>query len=326
MPHEFTSNGSVLVFTKYTISAMSRTLHIRWLLFFFVAVLSTSCNRPPAADAPRREGPLVVIAVNEPLRFFAERIGGKAVVASCPCPSDSDPALWTPDSQALEAFQSADLILLNGADYARWTTVTSLPDSKLVNTSRGFQSDWLTMEEAIRHRHGPEGEHSHESTIGEVWLDPQLAIKQAERIERMLSSLEPSGSVQFARNLLQLKEELLKLRADLRAAVSARPTMLFAADPAFEYIARTVGQSLYRVTWNNLQQPSPVELDDLKKAVKDHPNGLFLLSSPPTRELKQAFDDASIDFVVFDTAATTREKSYLERMSENVQRLEQLLE
>ncbi|MEO2011070.1 MAG: metal ABC transporter substrate-binding protein [Pirellulaceae bacterium] len=304
---------------------MPASLHITRLALLSVALFLTSCKKTPDNEMPRGEGPLVVVAVNEPLRYFAERIGGEAVMASCPCPIDSDPALWTPDSQALETFHSADIILLNGADYARWTTVTSLPDSKLVNTSRGFQTDWLTMKETIRHRHGPEGEHSHEATIGEVWLDPELAIKQAERIERRLSALKPNQSVHFEQNLARLKDELREVRASLLAAITKRPSKLFAAEPAFEYVARTVDQTVHHLAWNNLQQPSPTELDDLKKAVSNQTNAVFLLSTPPSQALQQVFDDASIEYAVFDIAATTGEKSYLERMSANVRRLEQSL-
>jgi ABC-type Zn uptake system ZnuABC Zn-binding protein ZnuA len=79
------------------------------------------------------------------------------------------------------------------------------------------------------------------------------------------------------------------------------------------------------LAWNNLQQPSPTELDDLKKAVSNQTNAVFLLSTPPSQALQQVLDDASIEYAVFDIAATTGEKSYLERMSENVRRLEQSL-
>jgi hypothetical protein len=38
-----------------------------------------------------------------------------------------------PDTETIAAYQAADLILINGADYAKWTTKVSLPRSRLVD-------------------------------------------------------------------------------------------------------------------------------------------------------------------------------------------------
>jgi len=65
---------------------------------------------------------LSVYAVNYPLAYFAERIGGSSVNVVLPVPADIDPAFWEPDASVIAEFQQADLILLNGAGYANWST------------------------------------------------------------------------------------------------------------------------------------------------------------------------------------------------------------
>ena len=72
------------------------------------------------------DGTLSVYTVNYPLKYFAERIGGPYLKATLPTPPGQDPVYWTPSIADISAYQQADLILLNGAGYAKWTTKASL--------------------------------------------------------------------------------------------------------------------------------------------------------------------------------------------------------
>ena len=76
---------------------------------------------------------LTVYVVNYPLKYFAERIGAHHVKVEFPVPPDIDPAYWNPDLADITAYQKADLILLNGAGYAKWADKVSLPRSKMIN-------------------------------------------------------------------------------------------------------------------------------------------------------------------------------------------------
>jgi zinc transport system substrate-binding protein len=102
-----------------------------------------------------REGPLSVFVVNHPLRFMAESIGGEHVRVSFPAPADIDPATWIPDGDTLTAYQSADLILLNGAGYARWVGLASLPRARVVDTSAAFGDRLIALEPTPTARPAP---------------------------------------------------------------------------------------------------------------------------------------------------------------------------
>ena len=47
--------------------------------------------------------------------------------AAFPATADVGPAFWAPEVETIAAFQAADLILLNGATYAKWLKTASLP-------------------------------------------------------------------------------------------------------------------------------------------------------------------------------------------------------
>ena len=138
---------------------------MRWISL--IAALSVACgSSEPVPDVAPDSSPSVlsVYTVNYPLQYFAERIGGEHVDASFPAPPDGDPAYWNPDPDAVAAYQQADVILLNGASYAKWVATVTLPTSKLVDTSEGFRERYIIIEGAVVHSHGPEGEHSHGET------------------------------------------------------------------------------------------------------------------------------------------------------------------
>jgi zinc transport system substrate-binding protein len=93
----------------------NKSLVLSYLLclvtIFFVLSLNSWGGNPSAET-------LTAYVVNYPLKYFAERIAGDHAKVVFPAPSEGDPAYWMPDAETVAAYQKADLILLNGANYA----------------------------------------------------------------------------------------------------------------------------------------------------------------------------------------------------------------
>jgi zinc transport system substrate-binding protein len=134
-------------------------------VFFYILclVVSLAHMAPPSWADSNSTGKLSVYVVNYPLQYFAERIGGEHVNVVFPAPADVDPAYWMPDTKTISDYQQADLILLNGAGYARWVNRVTLPRFRMVNTSAGFKDRYIEAAEILTHSHGSEGKHAHES-------------------------------------------------------------------------------------------------------------------------------------------------------------------
>ena len=125
---------------------------------FGTAFLAMACSGSKPADEltgaqtpSPNDAKLLVYAVNYPLQYLAERIGGDLVRVEFPASADGDPAFWSPDPTTVGAYQKADLILLNGAGYAKWTDRVSLPPTALVNTSESFEDEYIYVENAVTH-------------------------------------------------------------------------------------------------------------------------------------------------------------------------------
>ena len=151
----------------------------------------TGCDRADEPAHSRDARSPVVTVVNYPLQYFAQRIAADRISVAYPGPADSDPADWRPGSTEIAVFQQSDRIFLNGAGYARWVRHVTLPTSRMVDTSAAFADRIIELEDAARHTHGPQGDHTHGDAASTTWLDPTLAILHAEAIHKSLVSLLP---------------------------------------------------------------------------------------------------------------------------------------
>ncbi len=271
---------------------------------------------------------LAVYVVNYPLKYFAERIGGSLVQVVLPAPAEVDPAFWKPDVATTLAYQEADLILLNGAEYAAWVEVVSLPASKLVNTSAAFVDHFMTMEGAATHSHGPEGEHDHGPTAFTTWLDPRLALQQAEAIYEALVKRRPSHQKELGQQFEALKADLLALDGKLASIVartSSRP--LLVSHPVYQYLTRRYDLNVRAVHWEPDEIPEPARWNDLTRLLDDHRAQWMLWEAEPLASSVARLEELGVQSAVFAPCGNApAEGDYLEVMQQNAARLARVFE
>lgn len=242
-----------------------------------------------------------VVATNYPLYWMAGRIGGEAVELSFPAPEDGDPAFWEPTEADLAAFQSADLILRNGATYEKWADRVSLPESTQVDTARAFAGQFIVIEEASTHSHGASGEHSHAGVAFTTWLDLKQALQQAEAIRSALATLLPGQAAAFEANFTALKADLEALDGELAAAAGRLgQTPLVASHPVYQYLARRYGLNLQSVLWEPETVPDDAAMADLAKILARHPARVMLWEGEPAAESVKKLEAIGVQSVVFD--------------------------
>ena len=273
------------------------------------------------AEDPKQN--LQIYTVNYPLQYFAERIGGDYVNVFFPAPSDVDPAFWTPEREVIRQYQKADLILLNGADYAKWIDRVTLPKSKLVDTSRSFKSDYIPLEDTATHSHGPAGEHAHTGVAFTTWLDPLLAIKQADSIKEALIKLMPEHKDTFISNYESLKNDLEDLNNKIMKIVSINPEKpLLASHPVYQYLAMRYNLNLRSVHWEPDEVPGTDQVKELDIILENHPAEWMIWEDEPTGETKDLLREMGIQSVVFNPSSNTPEEGdYLEVMNRNATNL-----
>ncbi len=297
------------------------------------ALLVTGCGRepeqvadtPPAAtDTPAATERLTVYTVNYPLAYFASRIGGDRVQVEFPAPPDGDPATWAPAGQGIAAYQKADLILLNGAGYAGWTRLVTLPEDRLVNTSASFEDQYVLAEDEETHSHGQDGEHSHEGQIAfTTWLDPQLAIAQAAAIRDALSARQPDAAGEFEAGFASLRADLQTLDRDFASLFSelGDAPVVF-SHPVYQYLQRRYDVNGISVHWEPDETPSDEQMMELADRLVSHPAELMIWEGEPIAESVEALAAWDVDSVALDPCGNRPETGdYLSVMLENVANL-----
>lgn len=257
----------------------------------------------PSVDTSSQEV-LSVYTVNYPLQYLAERIGGELVEVTFLAPSDVDPAYWAPNPDEIASFQQADLILLNGMGYAKWLERATLPTSKLVDTSTGYQDRRIPLTEGAVHTHGPEGEHSHKGYAFTSWLDPRLAKEQAKSIAAAFSGAQPGSQDAFAANLASLNADLDELNSRLEAAaqtIGDQP-LLF-SHPVYQYLEAGYGLNARSVHWEPGEQPATELWQELEAILAEHPARWMIWEGEPQTATSKRLADLGVQSVVYDPCA-----------------------
>jgi zinc transport system substrate-binding protein len=296
-----------------------------------VALLSLSAcsvaRDEPTQQADDRVRPLSVYVVNDPLAYFATRIGGDHVEVAFPAPRDVDPAFWLPSPEVIGRYQAADLILENGAGYARWTQQATLPRASRVDTGAGFRDRWIrdqTGQTGLTHVHGTGAEHSHGSVAFTTWLDPSLATLHARAIAQAFERARPAAADDFRAGLAALEGDLVRLDRRLAAAFapfSGQP-LLF-SHPVYQYLARRYDLAAQSLHWEPGARPSPADWREFEEMLVAFPARMLLWEGEPHPEVESRLRSLGVRSLVFAPGGNRpRSSDWLGLMHSNAERLE----
>ncbi len=273
------------------------------LLVSALIVTLTACG-PDEEETSRATSTArpVVYTTFYPTTYFARRIGGDLIDVVCPVPDDEDPIFWNPDDAVIEAYQKADLIVLNGARFEKWVLATSLPDARVVDTAKAFEKEFLTFQEAVEHSHGPGGKHAHEGVDGHTWLDPNLAKIQAATIaEALKRRLPDEAATTLAANLKALEADLDALNARFASLTDGYDgTAILASHPAYNYPAFRYGWKVRNLDLDPAEPPTDQQVAEVKKIVGETGARFLLWEGDPLPEIARRFAiEAGVTSIVF---------------------------
>lgn len=279
------------------------------VLLALLSGCSESAERKVASDKP------VIYTVNYPLAYFAERIGGDQVEVVFP-EMEGDPAFWEPTPEEISGFQSADLILLNGAGYAKWVPKVSLPQSRMVDTSKAFSDQYIALDGSMTHAHGPGGAHAHGDIAFTTWLDLQLAVQQAAAIYEELSTrwnIPVEGFQSLEKDLLELDREIERVLGQF----GDQP--LLGSHPVYQYLAKRYQLNMQSVHWEPDAEPDDVMWRELNDILEAHDAKIMLWEDEPLPQVKAALTEKGIKSIVFNPCGNRPDEGdFLQVMRKNL--------
>ena len=279
------------------------------LLFGFFLAACGETERVKSGNAETSYGttehPLLV-ASNYPLFYFASQIAGDSEeVPQIVFPEiEGDPAFWAPSAEQIQLMQSADLVLLNGADYESWLDWVTLDRDRLLDTSAGFKDKLIELEDTLTHQHGPAGEHAHPGIAFTTWLDPQLAMEQAEAVAAVLESLAPDQAERLRNNFTALQSRLSDLDRELADTFAALgdQAILF-SHPVYQYLQRRYGLNGVSLHWEPDAEPSVSAWIEFQKILQQHPAAIILWEAEPLSSTAARLSELGVQSIVFRTAS-----------------------
>jgi zinc transport system substrate-binding protein len=299
-----------------------------------ICILLAAC-KPQAGDTPsegippaaNQQGDLIVLASNYPLYFFARQIIGDAGGMEIRLPAmTGDPAEWKPDSTAIAELQNADLVVLNGAGYESWLSWVTLRDDHLLDTTGAISEQLIPVTGDTVHQHGPAGEHSHQGVAFTVWLDPGLAIRQAQIIEQTLSELRPERAKELSSNLAALSGRLNDLDRELQKAFAALDGQaIIFSHPVYQYLQARYSLNGASLHWEPEEAPGTRDWIDLNELLSRHDASLMLWEDTPLDETRERLQQLGVRSVSFRTVSTPPATGdYFSVMKTNLEQLGKL--
>jgi zinc transport system substrate-binding protein len=264
-----------------------------------------------------------------PTTYFAERIADGLVPVTCPLPEDEDPIFWRPPREVLASYQKADLVIVNGAGFEKWLGTASLAPGRVIDSGAPLSPDLLRYEDAVLHRHGPAGEHSHEGIDGHTWIDPINAKVHAAEILKALSTRWPEHSKKFASAAERLTADLDALDARLR---ELKPPLLLASHPAYNYIAKRYGWKIDNLDLDPSTMPSKAQLEEIRSRLASHKAPIILWEGQPSPEIENRLQsEFGLESILFSPCESlgagqrAAGEDYLTIMNANIDRLAEAL-
>jgi zinc transport system substrate-binding protein len=294
-------------------------------MILFVACSKEAPEAGGSAKGKTLNGPPLVYTVNYPLKYFADRIAEDHAKVVFPA-MDGDPAYWEPDPKAISAFQKADLILLNGAAYAKWVDKATLSESRMVNTSRKFKDQYVKLHDAVTHSHGPEGKHEHTGVAFTTWLDFSLAVEQARAILEALVKLMPDRKDLLEKNFDALEQDLLQIDQKILDLVANKTgTPLVMSHPVYQYMEQRYNLNAMSVHWEPDQTPDEAMWRELKTLLADHPAKWMIWEDAPEDGVMEKLKELGVESAVFCPCGNAPEQGdFMSVMQQNLKNLERV--
>lgn len=190
---------------------------------------------PLSARAAAPASPLQVFVSILPAEFLAARIGGDRVQVEALVQPGHNMHTYAPTPLQMARLAKARIYFRIGVPFEDPLIAKlrrTVPDLKIFDLQEGI--DLLQMEEP------DEEHHDHADDLDpHTWLDPNLALKQAQLIHATLVAHDPTGREEYDRNLARLTDDLLELDQTLRTLlqpIAGRTIYVF--HPAYGYFCR----------------------------------------------------------------------------------------
>lgn len=281
-----------------------------------------SSNNLSIEESPK----LQVISSFYPMYEFSEKVGQEKVDVTLLVPPGVEPHDWEPTIKDVQSLQKADLIVINGIGFEGW--VHDLEETNyqgvIVDTSKGIITRHNEIFESSEH----EDEHSHGPNDPHIWLDPVLVKIQVQNIADAFSISDPDNKNYYQQNAESYIAELEILDSKIRQELSGCNDDFVAYHDAFSYFAEQYGLHQHTIISSNdpHAEPTAKTLENVINTTRELDlKIIFTEETADPRTSEVIANEIGGKTLVLSPIEIGNDKSYIERMTENLENLKEAL-
>lgn len=277
------------------------------------------------SNTGKQNNRIQVTASFYPLYFFSSQIGGDKSEVKNITPAGAEPHDYDPTSQDIANIENGNMLILNGGVEAWGNKIKDNLNGtnvKIVIAGQGLLNQQLVEEGKAQ-------------IDPHVWLDPQLAKKEAHTITEGYISIDPSNTTFFQDNEKALDAKLDQLDASYKQSLqNCKQKDIITSHAAFGYLASRYG--LNQVPISGLSpdaEPSTQQLVDTAKFAKDHSVKYIFFESLVSPKLSETIaNEVGAKTLVLDPLEgisndhIKQGKNYFTVMEDNLKNLQKALE
>ncbi len=289
--------------------------------------LLTACNR--SSPAFPNDGKLRVVATFLPIHAHTAAIAGDRAHVHSIIPGEVGAHDYWPTPGDMKSIADAQLLIANGGGMEPWLDhlikTAKNKNLKTIDLSTGIP---LLENPPIIHGDDAHTQCDHGDHNPHFWLDPVLAIHQAEAIRDALIAADPEGRDTYTQNATRYIAQLNQLHQDFQTILAPLPDKkLVTFHDAFPYLAARYGlQSIGYISEFPERDPSPAQLAALIENIRKHQvKVLFAETGYEPALLQRIAAETGTTIATLDTIeiGTLGPDAYLNAMRNNLQTLQQ---
>ncbi|WP_020060974.1 metal ABC transporter substrate-binding protein [Bacillus sp. 123MFChir2] len=299
-------------------------------VLMFTLIFAGCSNKDNTAN--KKNGKLSVYTTIFPLADFAKKIGGDYVEVTAIYPPGADSHTYEPSQKQTVQVAKSDLFVYNGAELEpfaeKMEKALKNENVKVVNASKSIELRASTEDE---HEEGHKEEHHHDEDP-HVFLDPTLAMKQAEAIKNALVELQPEHKEEFEKNFAALQTKFTSLDNQFKEVVDhAKTKEILVSHAAYGYWEQRYGLKQIPVAGISASdEPSQKTLASITTTAKEHGLKYILFetfSTPKVAEVIQKETGTKIlrlnHLATISDDDAKKNKDYFTLMEENINTLKE---
>lgn len=299
------------------------------MLIIFSMVSFSACSSRVVQDANSAEDKVKVLVSFNPIREFAQAVGGDKAEVSTLIQGETEPHDFELKPRDFELLSQSSLFIYNGLGMEPWVddavNTVENKDLLVVDASKGTNTLKNQEDEAEKHEEEDQESHEHGEYDPHIWLSLKEAKTMTENIKNSLVQIDPDNKDYYEKNYSDYAEKLDELYNDYKVKFDGLKNKKFVTGhAAFGYLCRDFG-----LEQNSLEdvfaegEPSAKKLKELVDYCRENNiTTIFMekLASPKTSETLANEVGAKVE-KIYALEAREDNKDYIESMRDNLEKI-----